>query len=119
MLYNMGEVSYNQIGTYAFELSKEREGKIHCCLSTLSSKPENWSFYVVVLTSTGQKCTKMRAARAPRSFFLLLTNNITAFWRCRLILRKNAGHFMITTRRRYHIFHKEGMHLIKSDAKRF
>ena len=39
----------------------------------LSSKPENWSFYVVVLTSTGEKCTKMRAARVARSFFPLLS----------------------------------------------
>ena len=34
---------------------REREGEIHCCLSTLSSKPENWSFCVVVLTSTAEK----------------------------------------------------------------
>ena len=38
--------------------SKEREEKIQCCLSTLSSKPVNWSFYVIVLTSTGDKCKK-------------------------------------------------------------
>ena len=36
----------------------------------------------VVLTSTGEKYTKMRAARATRSFFPLLTKNVTAFWRC-------------------------------------
>ena len=45
------------------------------CLSTLSSKSENWSFCVVVLTSTGEKWRKMRAARAARSFF------ITDLWR--------------------------------------
>ena len=62
-LYNMGAVCYNQIGTYGFEANREKES-IHCYLSTLSSKPENWSFYVVALTSA-----KMRAARAARSFF--------------------------------------------------
>ena len=39
MLYNMDEVCYNHIGTYAFE-AKRAEAKIHCCLFTLSSKPE-------------------------------------------------------------------------------
>ena len=33
-----------------------------------------WSFYVVVLTSMGGKCTEMRVAGAVRSFFPLLTN---------------------------------------------
>ena len=31
----------------------------------------------------GDKCTKMRAARAARSVFPLSANNLTAFWRCR------------------------------------
>ena len=80
MSYNMGEVCNNRI-MYRFEAKREKERLI--CLSTLSSKPENWSFYVVVLTRTGEKCTKMRAARAAGSCFPLLTNNITALWRCR------------------------------------
>ena len=66
-LYNIGKVSYNWIGTEGFKV-----------------KTELWSFYVVVITSAGEKSTKMRAARAARSFFPLLTNNITAFWPCRL-----------------------------------
>ena len=48
----MGKVSYNWIGTDGFEV-----------------KTELWSFYVVVLTSAVEKCTKMRAARAARSFW--------------------------------------------------
>ena len=80
MSHNMGEVCNNRI-MYRFEAKRGKERLL--CLSTLSSKPKNWSFYVVVLTSAGEKCTKMRAARAAGSCFPLLTNNITAFWRCR------------------------------------
>ena len=40
MLYDIGEVCYNQIGTYGFEAKREKK-RIHCCLSTLASKPEN------------------------------------------------------------------------------
>ena len=39
--------------------------------------------YVVVLMSTGEKCTKMCVTRAAQSDFSLLTKNIAAFWRCR------------------------------------
>ena len=70
ILYNMGEVCYNQSSTKQRETEKERFTVV--CMSTLSSKPENRSFCVVVLTSTGEKCTKMHAARAVQHdhFFL-------------------------------------------------
>ena len=69
--------------------------KIHCSLSTLSSKPEIWSFYVDVLTSTGEKCTKLRATR---SFFPLLTNNISAAWRCRSRSRRRFLNSLVQVR---------------------
>ena len=59
MLYKIGEVFDNQNRTNGFEQ------KIHCLLSMLSSKPENWSFHVVILMSTREKClTIIRAAIA-------------------------------------------------------
>ena len=75
MLYNMGEVSYNRIGTYGFEVKRENEF-VNVVVKTLKLI----IFEVVVLTSTGEKCTKMRATRTARSLFPLLTNSITAFW---------------------------------------
>ena len=71
MLYKIGEVFYNQIRTYGFA-EKRNNKRFTAFLSMLSSKPENWSFYVVVLTSTGEKCTKMLVAPAAPSFFPLL-----------------------------------------------
>ena len=67
-LYSMGEVSYNQIGTYGFEVQREKERFTVVC-PRCRQNLKNWSFYVVVLTSTGEKCTKMRAAREARSLF--------------------------------------------------
>ena len=52
---------------------KQRERRKNSLLFVyvvVKTEPENWSFYVVVLTSTAEKCTKMRAARVARSFFL-------------------------------------------------
>ena len=69
MLYDIGKVCFNQIGTYGFEAKREKERFIVVCPSFHQNLPcENWSFYVVVLTSTGEKCIKMRASRAARSF---------------------------------------------------
>ena len=39
-------------------------------LSTESSKPKIWGFYVVALWSTAKKCMEIRAARAARVFSL-------------------------------------------------
>ena len=38
---------------------------------TLSLKPEIWKFHVVVWQTTSNNCTKVRAARAARLFFLI------------------------------------------------
>ena len=53
--------------------------------------------HVVGLTSAGEKYSKMRAARATRSFLPLLTNNITAFWRCRCRSRCRFLNSLIST----------------------
>ena len=88
MLYNMSEVCHNQIGTYGFEAKREK-GRFTVVCPRCRQNPKighfTDPFYVVVLTSTEEKCTKMRAARAARSVFSLLTNNIAAFWRCRFL----------------------------------
>ena len=47
----MSDVSYNWIGKDGFEVKSETER------------------FTVVLTSTGRSCSKMRAARAARSFW--------------------------------------------------
>ena len=87
ILYNMGEVCYNQIGTYGFEAKREKERFTAVCPRCR----QNWPLYVVVLTSAGEKCTKMCVARAARSFLPLLTNNITAFWRWRCRCRSRRS----------------------------
>ena len=69
-LYNMGEVCYKQIGTYGFEGKREKERFTVVC-PRCRQKPENWSFCVVVLSNTRDKCTKMPATRSARSFFFL------------------------------------------------
>ena len=61
LLFNMSEVSYNWIGTEGFEVKSETERYAVVC--------PRWSFHVVVLTSTAGNCSKMRAARAARSFW--------------------------------------------------
>ena len=44
---------------------------IYCCLLKLSSKPKLWLLHVVVLQRTALDCSKVRAARAARLFFLV------------------------------------------------
>ena len=54
----------------------------------MSSKPKIWRFQVVVLRSTAKKCTEIRVARVAQAYFLFLTNNILALWRCRSRTRR-------------------------------
>ena len=77
MLYNMAVVCYNQmLGMYGFEAKREKERfTVVCPLCRQNLKISHFKLYGT------EKCTKMRAARAARSFLPLLTNNITAFWR--------------------------------------
>ena len=78
-LYNMGEVCYNQIGTYGFEGEREKERFTVVC-PRCRQNLKIGHFALLFLSSTRDKSTKIPAARAARSsFFPLLTNNITAF----------------------------------------
>ena len=65
-----------------FEVKSETERFIVVCPRCRQNLKFGHFNHVVVLTSTGEKCSKMRAALAARSFLPLLTNNVTAFWRC-------------------------------------
>ena len=47
---------------------RESFATIPARLCTLSSKPQIWWFYVVVMQNSAQLCAKMPAARAARSF---------------------------------------------------
>ena len=48
-----------------------REMKLHRCVFTFSIKPWIWSFHIVVLQRTAQKCTEQCNARAETLFSLL------------------------------------------------
>ena len=48
----MGEVSYNRISTDGFDVKSETERFTVVCPRC------SWSFHEVVLTSTGEKCSK-------------------------------------------------------------
>ena len=61
----MGDVSYNWIGTDGFEVKSETERLTVVC------PRRRQNLHVVVLTSTGEKCPKKRAARAAQSFWFL------------------------------------------------
>ena len=50
---------------------KGKERKIYCCELALSSEPQIWKFDVVVWQTTAKHCTKYRAARAARLFFII------------------------------------------------
>ena len=50
---------------------KGRELKIFCCGLELASEPQIWKFHVVVWQTTSKCCSKKRAARAARLFFLI------------------------------------------------
>ena len=59
----MGEVSYNWIGTDGFEVKSETERfTVVCPRSRQNLKFSH--FTLVVLTSTEEKCSKMRAVRS-------------------------------------------------------
>ena len=62
----MGGVSHKWIGTDGFEVKSETTRFTVVC-PRCSENPK--SFYVVVLTSAGEKCSKMRPARAARSLW--------------------------------------------------
>ena len=67
----MGEVSFPYIGNNGFHVEAENErfpSAGWCCRQNL--KYEN-QFHVAVWQTTSKNCTKKRAARAARLFFLL------------------------------------------------
>ena len=74
----MGEVSYNWIGTDGFEVKSETERfTVVCprCRQTLN---------LVISRSSFDEYGRVMFKKACRTIILvLLTNNITAFWRCR------------------------------------
>ena len=47
------------------------EVQIHCCVFTLSLKPEIWKSHVVTWQTTSKNCTKVCAARVARLLFLM------------------------------------------------
>ena len=59
-----------------------KEWKIYCCGLTLSSEPQTWKFNDFVWRITSKNCTKKRAARAARLFFLIQPIKIVDMWRC-------------------------------------
>ena len=59
-----------QMDCYRRHWGKGRDWKIYCCVSTLSFKPF-WKSHVVIWQTTSKNCTKVRAARAARLFFLI------------------------------------------------
>ena len=64
----MSEVSYNWIGKDGFEVKSETQRFTVVC-PRCRQNLKIGHFTLVVLTSTGGNCSKMRAARAARSFW--------------------------------------------------
>ena len=75
-LFHVGRVVQNRrsalsLAWHEWFSSKGREWKIYCCELALSSEPQLWKFHVVVWQTTSKHCTKKRAARAARLFFVI------------------------------------------------
>ena len=68
ILYNIGEVSCNWICTDGFQVKSETERFTVVCPRCRQNRKFG-HFTLVVLTITGDNCSKMRSARAARSFW--------------------------------------------------
>ena len=78
MLYNMGKVCYNQIRIYGFEAKREKER--FTVIFPRCRQNLKIGHFTLLFDKYGRE---MYA----RSFFALLTNNITSFWRWRCCSR--------------------------------
>ena len=79
-IFHAGNVVQNRRGVLSFAWHewfscKGKEWKIYCCDLVLSSEPQIWKFHVVVRQTPSKHCTKKRAARAARLFFLFNQSN--------------------------------------------
>ena len=85
----MGEVSYNWIGTDGFEVKSETE-RFTLSLSTLSSNILNFVISRSSFDEYGREMYKNACCTCSTIILVLLTNNITAFWRCRCCSRRRS-----------------------------
>ena len=79
----MCEVSYNWIGTDGFEVKSETERftvVFHVVVKTSNLVISRSSF-----DEYGREMLKNACRKCSTIFLVLLTNNITAFWRCRFL----------------------------------
>ena len=63
------------LARYEWFSCKGKVWKIYCCELPSSTEPQIWKFPVVVWQTTSKHCTKKRAARAARLFFLFNQSN--------------------------------------------
>ena len=94
-LYNMGEVSLNCTGTNGFEKKRERIEDslefVHFVVKTLNLVISRSSF-----DEYGREMFKNAYRTCSTIILVLLTNNITAFWRCRCRSRRRFLNSLIT-----------------------
>ena len=83
-LFQVGHVvqtrrSVLSLASHEWFLRRGKEWKIFCLWLALSSELQIWKFHVVVWQTTTTNCTKKRAARAARLFFLIQPINSLIF----------------------------------------
>ena len=86
-LFQVGHVLQNRQSALSLALHewfscKGKDWKIYCSELVLLSETQIWKFHVVVCQTTSKHCTKKRAARAARLFFLIKPIKSLHLWCC-------------------------------------